>query len=111
MVEYLTPTMERDPVSGLEVRENWAAATVTQAPGAVVLTPQTDTKTADGVESMDSQGWTLYVPEGEAEPGVRDRIRMDGVVFAQVGVCVRQRNPFTGWAPYAQVKLIALEGR
>lgn len=111
MVEYLTPTMVVDPVSLEDVSEDWRDPAVTDAPNAFVLQAATGTTSSDGVESMDSQAWTLFVPEGEREPGARDRVRFDGQVFVQDGVAIREVNPFTGWAPYAQVRLVRLEGR
>lgn len=110
MVTYLSPGMIMDPVSGLPEREDWANAKRVDAPRAFVLQAATSTDDADGTARTDKQTWTLYIPEGELEPGRRDRIEFDGTLFAQDGVCVREVNPFTGWAPYAQVRLVAVEG-
>lgn len=110
MVSYLLPVLIVDPVSGLPEREDWEAAKRVEAPRAFVLQAATSTDDADGTARTDRQSWTLYIPEGEVEPGRRDRIEFDGTLFAQDGVCVREVNPFTGWAPYAQVRLVAVEG-
>lgn len=111
MVEYLSPVLKIDPVSLLPIGEDWEHATVTDAPAAFVLSASTRTSSSDGVESVDSEAWTLFVPAGEQSPEPRDRVRFDGQVFVQDGVAVREVNPFTGWAPYAQVRLHRLEAR
>jgi hypothetical protein len=105
-VVYLRPTMVADPRSGgALVREDWSDPQRIPAEGAFVLSADTDS-TSDGSNETTSQSWTLYVPVGVAEPDSSDRVDFDGAVFVQDGRAVRERNPFTGWAPYAQVRLI-----
>lgn len=105
-VAYLRPTMVADPRSGgALVREDWANPQRIPAEGAFVLSADTDS-TSDGRSETTSQTWTLYVPDGVAEPAPSDRVEFDGIVFVQDGRAVRERNPFTGWAPYAQVRLV-----
>lgn len=108
MVTYLSPGTAVDPYSGEPVGEDWTDVTRTDAPAAFVLS-SASSDTSDGTNITTRVTWTLYVPEGERSPGPRDRVEFDGQVFSQDGVPIRERNPFTGWAPYAQVRL-TLEG-
>lgn len=110
MVTYLTPTLAADPYSGQPAGDDWAEPVRTEAPSAFVLSSST-LDTSDGTNLTTSESWTLYVPEGEVEPGPRDRIEVDGQVFVMQGRPVRERNPFTGWAPYAQARLTRAEGK
>ena len=105
-VTYLRPTMVGDPrAGGALVREDWSNPARVPAAGAFVLSADTDS-TSDGSNETTSQSWTLYVPDGADEPQPTDRVEFDGHVFVQDGRAVRERNPFTGWAPYAQVRLV-----
>lgn len=103
-VEYLRPGVVIDPYSGEPDGEDWAAATRHPAGAAFVLSSFTDS-TSDGTNATVGESWTLYIPTGSPSPGPTDRVLFDGAVFVQDGVAVRERNPFTGWAPYAQVRL------
>lgn len=104
VVAYLTPAKTLDPYSGLPTSLNWDDVTRTEAPAAFVLNSGSSAET-DGQSSTVQVNWTLYIPQGEIEPAAGDRIDVDGVIFVQNGRPLRQRNPFTGWAPYAQVQL------
>lgn len=110
MVTYLTPTVELDPYSGLPVGEDWGNPVRTEAPSAFVLSSTTSVG-ADNANQTTTTTWTLYVPEGEISPPVDARIEFDGEVFTQNGKAIREVNPFTGWAPYAQVRLTRSEGK
>jgi hypothetical protein len=79
------------------------------APAAFILNSSTS-ETTDGQSDSATVGWVLYIPEGEVEPHPGDKVELDGVTFAQNGRPLRERNPFTGWAPYAQVRLTMQEG-
>ena len=105
-VFYLRPTVVTDPYSGVPDSEDWGAPERIDVPAAFVITSDTSTST-DGTNEADAQSWTLYIPAGAPSPGPRDRVEFDGVVFAQDGIPVREVNPFTGWAPYARVRLRA----
>lgn len=66
---------------------------------------------SDGANVTTAESWTLHIPAGEVEPGPRDRVEWDGAVFVLEGRPVRERNPFTGWAPYARARLSRAGGR
>lgn len=104
MVAYLTAGVKADPYSGQPIGEDWSNPTRTEAPAAFVLSASTDAS-SDGTNRTVSTVWTLFVPEGEKSPEPGDRIDFDGQLFVMDGVPIRERNPFTGWAPYAQVRL------
>jgi len=108
-VTYLTPGEITDPYSGLPVGEDWESPTRTDAPTAFVLSAATD-KANDGTSATVTLTWTLFVPEGEISPGPSDRVEFDGQVFSLDGKPIREVNPFTGWAPYAQVRIERAEG-
>lgn len=108
-VTYLTPVDELDPYSGEPVGEDWSNPTRTDAPAAFVLSSATDS-TNDGTRETTTITWTLHIPEGEISPGPSDRVEFDGEQFVLDGRPIRERNPFTDWAPYAQVRLERTEG-
>lgn len=108
-VTYLTPAVVTDPYSGQPVGEDWSDPTRTDAPSAFVLSSSTDS-TNDGTRETTRLTWTLHIPEGELEPGADDRVEFDGQMFVLDGRPIREQNPFTGWAPYAQVRLERTEG-
>lgn len=109
-VVYLTPRLVDDPYSGAATSEDWSDPAPTEAPSAFVLS-STTADTSDGQNITTAVAWTLYVPEGEVEPGPRDRVEFAGEVFAIDGAVIREVNPFTGWAPYAQARLTRVGGR
>lgn len=108
-VTYLTPTIITDPYSGQPGGEDWTNPARTEAPAAFVLSAATDS-TNDGTNETTTTTWTLYIPEGATSPGPHDRVEFDGQVFVLDGQPIREQNPFTGWAPYAQVRLERAEG-
>lgn len=108
-VTYLTPKLELDPYSGKVIAEDWSEPTATDAGAAFVLSSATS-QSNDGTNETTSLAWTLHIPEGSPSPGARDRVAFDGQVFVLDGRPIRERSPFTGWAPYAQVRLERTEG-
>lgn len=104
MVTYLSPVVVEDPYSGQPGAPDWSSPIRTEAPAAFVLSASTDA-VSDGTNRTVSTVWTLHIPEGEQSPKRGDRIEFDGQEFVMDGVPIRERNPFTGWAPYAQVRL------
>lgn len=104
VVTYLTAKREVDPYSGQPVGLDWDEPTRTEAPEAFVLN-SSSSNTNDGQSTTTEIAWMLFIPTGEVEPKPGDRVEFDGTVFAMNGRPLRQRNPFTDWAPYAQVQL------
>lgn len=109
MVTILRGTPVQDPYSGQETGLDWTNPERIESPELFVL-QDTSSSESDGIQTTTTDAWRLYVPEGAIAPTARDRIEYDGERWTLAGNPLRERNPFTGWAPYASVRIVREEG-